>query len=119
MSPWGVQAMKAGAFEFLCKPFREEDLLDVVRCAIQRNFEQRNINSSLAAICNRYETLTAREREVMEHVVAGLMNKQIAGILGLSEITVKGHRSSIKHKMQAKSLAKLIRQADALKSEKN
>jgi FixJ family two-component response regulator len=112
--PMGVQAMKAGAVEFLCKPFREQDLLDAVRIAISRNAEHRAKLSSLACIRQLHETLTPREQEVMALVVSGLMNKQIAGKLGLSEITVKVHRASIMRKMNARSLAELVRQADAL-----
>ncbi len=112
--PMGVQAMKAGAVEFLCKPFREQDLLDAVRTAISRDA---NIGPSClrsSAIRQHHETLTPREQEVMALVVSGLMNKQIAAKLGLSEITVKVHRASIMRKMNAKSLAELVRQADAL-----
>jgi FixJ family two-component response regulator len=115
--PMGVQAMKAGAVEFLCKPFREQDLLDAVRTAIKKNAEQRSKLSSLAAVQRRHETLTPREQEVMAMVVSGMMNKQIAGKLGLSEITVKVHRASIMRKMNAKSLAELVRQADAISAE--
>ncbi len=112
--PMGVQAMKAGAVEFLCKPFREQDLLDAVRTAIGKDVEHRAKLSSLACIRQHYDTLTPREQEVMALVVSGMMNKQIAGKLGLSEITVKVHRASIMRKMSAKSLAELVRQADAL-----
>jgi FixJ family two-component response regulator len=114
--PMGVQAMKAGAIEFLCKPFREQELLDAVRTAINKDAEQRSKLSSLAAIRTRHDTLTPREQEVMALVVSGMMNKQIAGRLGLSEITVKVHRASIMRKMDAKSLADLVRQADALEA---
>lgn len=114
--PMGVQAMKAGAVEFLCKPFREQELLDAVRTAINKDAEQRSKLSSLAAIRTRHDTLTPREQEVMALVVSGMMNKQIAGRLGLSEITVKVHRASIMRKMDAKSLADLVRQADALEA---
>ena len=112
--PMGVQAMKAGAVEFLCKPFREQDLLDAVRTAINKDVEHRTKLSSLAVIQQHHRTLTPREEEVMAMVVSGMMNKQIAGKLGLSEITVKVHRASIMRKMNAKSLAELVRQADAL-----
>lgn len=114
--PMGVQAMKAGAVEFLCKPFREQDLLDAVRSAINKDAEHRSKLSSLAAIQKRYNTLTPREHEVMALVVSGMMNKQIAGKLELSEITVKVHRASIMRKMDARSLAELVRQADALQA---
>lgn len=112
--PMGVQAMKAGAVEFLCKPFREQDLLDAVRTAINKDAENRSKLSSLSAVRQHYEALTPREQEVMALVVSGMMNKQIAGKLGLSEITVKVHRASIMRKMDARSLAELVRQADAL-----
>ncbi len=112
--PMGVQAMKAGAVEFLCKPFREQDLLDAVRSAINKDVEHRSRLSSLATVQKHYDTLTPREQEVMALVVSGMMNKQIAGKLNLSEITVKVHRASIMRKMDAKSLAELVRQADAL-----
>lgn len=114
--PMGVKAMKAGAVEFLCKPFREQDLLDAVRAAINKNVEYRSKLSSLATVRRGHDTLTPREQEVMALVVSGLMNKQIAGKLGLSEITVKVHRASIMRKMDAKSLAELVRQADAIET---
>lgn len=117
--PMGVQAMKAGAVEFLCKPFRDQDLLDAVRIAIRKDIEHRIKLSSLACVRQRHETLTPREQEVMALVVSGMMNKQIAGKLGLSEITVKVHRASIMRKMNAKSLAELVRQADTLDGAKS
>ena len=112
--PMSVRAMKAGAVEFLTKPFRDQDLLDAVQVAIERNREVREKDESTARIRAAYNSLTAREQEVIAFVTAGLMNKQIAAEIGVSEITVKVHRGNVMRKMGAKSLAELVRMADAL-----
>ena len=113
--PMSVRAMKAGAVEFLTKPFRDQDLMDAVRVALERDRQQRIKNKSLAIIRSCFETLTPREQEVFALVSAGLMNKQIAGQLAISEITVKVHRGNVTRKMGARSIAELVRMADALK----
>jgi FixJ family two-component response regulator len=112
--PMSVQAMKAGAVEFLTKPFRDQDMLDAVRKALERDRARRESDSAASRLRSSYVTLTPREQEVMELVAAGLMNKQIAGTLGLSEITVKVHRANVIRKMGARSVADLVRMADAL-----
>ena len=112
--PMTVRAMKAGAVDFLAKPFRDQDMLDAVSTAIERGRALRAEHAALASLRMQYESLTAREREVMGHVVAGLMNKQVASILGLAEITVKIHRGSVMRKMGVRTLADLVRQAGAL-----
>lgn len=112
--PMTVRAMKAGAVDFLAKPFRDQDMLDAVAAALERGRQASSAQAALAGLRARYETLTPREREVMFHVVQGLMNKQVAGILGLSEITVKIHRGSMMRKMEVRTLADLVRQAAAL-----
>jgi FixJ family two-component response regulator len=112
--PMSVKAMKAGAVEFLTKPFREQDMLDAVRVAIERNRAHREQNKQLSDLRRRFDALTAREQELMGFVTAGRMNKQIAHEIGVSEITVKVHRANIMRKMGAKSLAELVRMADAL-----
>nr|WP_237642478.1 response regulator transcription factor [Stenotrophomonas panacihumi] len=112
--PMTVRAMKAGAVDFLAKPFRDQDMLDAVSAAIERDRQRRAQAASLDQVRGHYETLTPREREVMAHVVSGLMNKQVAGLIGLSEITVKIHRGNVMRKMGVRSLADLVRHAEAL-----
>ncbi|HUC52375.1 MAG TPA: response regulator transcription factor [Xanthobacteraceae bacterium] len=112
--PMTVKAMKAGAVEFLPKPFRDQDMLDAVQQALERDRERRRRNNGLAKLKSSFDMLTPREQEVMGLVTAGLMNKQVAGEIGVSEITAKVHRGNIMRKMGAKSLAELVRMADAL-----
>jgi FixJ family two-component response regulator len=112
--PMSVQAMKAGAVEFLTKPFRDQDLLDAVQQALERDRKARQERANIEELHSRYRLLTPREREVMALVVAGLLNKQIAGELGTSETTVKIHRHQVIEKMGAGSLADLVRMADKL-----
>jgi FixJ family two-component response regulator len=113
--PMTVKAMKSGAVEFLTKPFREQDLLDVIQRALGRDRRVRESRRQLDELQKRYGTLSAREREVMSLVVSGLLNKQIAAELGASETTVKIHRGRVMQKMQANSLPDLVRMADKLK----
>ena len=112
--PMTVRAMKAGAVEFLTKPFRDQDLLDAVQQALERDRASRQRASQVAALQQRYRTLTERERQVMRLVVAGRLNKEIAGELGTAEITVKVQRGQVMRKMQAESVTDLVRMADTL-----
>ena len=112
--PMTVQAMKAGAVEFLTKPCRDQELLDAVRVAIEGHRATRQEEKHLAALRQQFASLTAREKEVLGLVTAGLLNKQIAAELAISEVTVKMHRGNIMRKMQARSLADLVRMADLL-----
>lgn len=112
--PMSVRAMKAGALDFLSKPFRDQDMLDAVTNAIERDAAGRRDADALQTLRQAYGSLTPREREVMGHVTAGLMNKQVGALLGLSEITVKIHRGNVMRKMAARSLAELVRMSEAL-----
>jgi FixJ family two-component response regulator len=113
--PMSVQAMKGGAVEFLTKPVRDQDLLDAIQLGLERDRAWLDNEKTLASLRARYETLTAREREVMALVVTGRLNKQVAGDLGISEITVKVHRGQVMRKMHASSLPDLGRMVDKLK----
>lgn len=112
--PMSVRAMKAGAVDFLTKPFRDQELLDAVLAAIAQDGVRRRADGARAQVQELYETLSAREQEVMGLVTSGLMNKQVAAELGLSEVTVKIYRGQVMRKMQAQSLADLVRMAEGL-----
>jgi FixJ family two-component response regulator len=113
--PMTVRAMKAGAVEFLTKPFRDQDLLDAIHAALEQDRAKRQQEAEIATILQRWESLTPREREVLPLVVSGLLNKQIAGEIGTSETTVKVHRSQLMRKMGADSLAELVRLAERIR----
>jgi FixJ family two-component response regulator len=112
--PMSVGAMKAGAVDFLSKPFRQQEMLDAVRVAIERDQERRKDEKNVSDLRARFETLTPRERHVLALVVGGLMNKQIAAEIGIAEITVKIHRGHVMKKMATRSLADLVRMAEML-----
>ena len=114
--PMSVRAMKAGAVEFLTKPFRDQDMLDAVQLAIEQNRKQHKDAVATFKLKASFETLSLREQQIMNLVAAGLMNKQIAAEIGVSEVTVKVHRGSVMRKMGAKSIADLVRMSDALRA---
>ena len=113
--PMSVRAIKAGAVEFLTKPFHDQELLDAINAGIERNCARRREAAVMDDLRQRFAALTPREREVMALVILGRMNKQIAGELGVSEVTVKVHRGQIMRKMRAKSLPELVRMGDVLR----
>jgi FixJ family two-component response regulator len=113
--PMSVQAMKGGAIEFLTKPFRDQELLDAIQLGLSRDRAGRENQKALAALRERFESLSPREREIMVQVTHGRLSKQIAGAIGIAEATVKVHRSRLMHKMKARSLPELSRMADKLK----
>lgn len=112
--PMTVRAMKGGAIDFLTKPVRDQDILDAVQAAIDRDRKRRDLNKTVSNVRSRFESLSSRERDVLALVTSGLMNKQVAAQLGLAEITVKIYRGQIMRKMGAKSLADLVRMSEAL-----
>lgn len=112
--PMTVRAMKGGAIDFLTKPVRDQDILDAVQAAIERDRKRRDLNKTVSNVRSRFESLSSRERDVLALVTSGLMNKQVAAQLGLAEITVKIYRGQIMRKMGAKSLADLVRMSEAL-----
>jgi FixJ family two-component response regulator len=112
--PMTVRAMKAGAVEFLTKPFRDQDMLDAVQVGLARDRNRRAEEEAISKVKSNFELLTAREQEIMGLVTSGLMNKQIAGQIDITEVTVKMHRGNVMRKMEARSLADLVRMAEAL-----
>lgn len=112
--PMSVRAMKHGAVDFLPKPFKDQDMLDAVLAAIERDQQRRAVDADISKLRERFGTLSAREQQVMLLVTAGKMNKQVAGDLGISEITVKIHRAAVMRKMGARTLAELVRMADVI-----
>jgi FixJ family two-component response regulator len=117
--PMSVRAMKRGAVDFLPKPFRDQDMLDAVMAAIERDRQQRTVDEDVSQLQQRFETLSPREQQVMLLVTSGKMNKQVAGELGISEITVKIHRGAGMRKMGARTLADLVRMADVVQHKRS